>query len=257
MSDSTPLGLEVELALASDVGRLRERNEDAVAGNAERRWALVADGMGGHQGGDVAAAIVASTLSALLEVLMNPLPGVEALSDGLRSAMQDANRKVFERGQSDPLLIGMGSTAVVACVAETTLVIGHVGDSRGYLFRDGALEQITQDHSLLQELLDGGMITAAEARRSPGRGVLTRSMGVGPGVDVDVASVPLRPGDLVLLCSDGLTEMVGDAVITEVLRTPGESLATLASRLIARANAGGGRDNVSVALLSVKQVAAV
>jgi len=241
-------GGPIRLAMVSDVGRVRARNEDAVDGSAELGWALVADGMGGHRGGDVASALVVREVSAEMNAA---LAGTGAGPDRARlvsQAIRRANRAIFSESNRNLKLYGMGSTAVLACFAGSTLVVGHVGDSRAYLFRNRVLKRLTVDHSLLQELLDGGMISAAEASRAPGRGVLTRSLGVDPDVAVDVASLPLRPGDVVLLCSDGLTEMVSDEVLARELGDGDGDLEGLAARLIDRANLNGGRDNVSVVL---------
>ncbi len=241
-------GGPVRLAMVSDVGRVRARNEDAIDGCAESGWALVADGMGGHRGGDVASAIVVREVRAEVSAaLAGGGAGVDRA--GLVSqAIRRANRAIFSESNRDLKLYGMGSTAVLACFAGSTLIVGHVGDSRAYLFRNRVLKRLTVDHSLLQELLDGGMISPAEASRAPGRGVLTRSLGVDPDVAVEVASLPLQPGDLVLLCSDGLTEMLSDEELSKELGDGDGDLEGLAARLVDRANRSGGRDNVSVVL---------
>ena len=168
----------------------------------------------------------------------------------LADAIGEANRAIIKASNEDLRLHGMGSTVVLASFAGSVLTIGHVGDSRAYLFRRGALERMTVDHSLLQELVDGGMISAAEARRAPGRGVLTRSLGVDPKVEAVVASFPVAPGDLLLLCSDGLTEMVPDAELCEELSRGDDDLGEMTARLIECANRNGGRDNVSVVLVA-------
>ena len=243
--------LEVELAVASDIGCLRQRNEDAVAASRTLRWLLVADGMGGHLGGDVASAIVAGEIEARLNRLLDAGADIAAVETGLREAVEAANSAVFEYSGRDLALRGMGSTAVVACIVDEALLVAHVGDSRAYRFRDGKLQQLTHDHSLLQELIDGGMMSPAEAKRSPGRGVLTRSLGVDASVEVDVETFAVTAGDIVLLCSDGLTEMVGDEEVCGLLAADWTGLDGLAKSLIDAALAGGGRDNVSIALMRI------
>lgn len=243
-------GPAMKLVMATDVGRLRERNEDAVAGDAEQGWALVADGMGGHQGGDVASAIVAREVKARIDRMMADHADDQALVAGLVTAVREAGHAVFARSENDLALRGMGSTLVVACLRGERLLVAHVGDSRAYCLHGRELRRLTSDHSLLQELLDGGMISPAEARRAPGRGILTRSLGVDFEVEVDVGWHAVGPGDLVLLCSDGLTEMVDDPDLAEILYSQNGDLDALAARLIGRANENGGRDNVSVVLLT-------
>ncbi|MCB1888640.1 MAG: Stp1/IreP family PP2C-type Ser/Thr phosphatase [Rhodocyclaceae bacterium] len=240
----------LRIAMATDVGQVRTRNEDAVASDTSGGWALVADGMGGHRGGDVASAIVARVAG---ECLTGPpaetLDG-EQIERRVRDVIRKANRAIFDQSNDNLKLYGMGSTAVLAQAWGKLVTIGHVGDSRAYRLRGGRLERLTVDHSLLQELLDGGMISAAEARRAPGRGVLTRSLGVDPDVDVDVVTVEFAAGDSLLLCSDGLTEMLeDDAILAEIEAADGD-LPRATARLIDAANGGGGRDNVSVVLMA-------
>lgn len=240
----------LRIAMASDVGRVRARNEDSVASDPALGWALVADGMGGHRGGDVASSIVAREVTAALAAAISPEAGPESRQQCVEAAIQRANRAIFDQSNANLKLYGMGSTAVLAQVWGECVTVGHVGDSRAYLFRAGELRQLTVDHSLLQELLDGGMISAAEAKRAPGRGVLTRSLGVDPEVEVDVETHDFRPGDVILLCSDGLTEMVSDEQIRSVIDSADGDLAKVAARLVDAANGNGGRDNVSVVLMA-------
>lgn len=240
----------LRIAMASDVGRVRARNEDSVASDPALGWALVADGMGGHRGGDVASSIVAREVTAALAAAISPEAAPESRQQCVEAAIQRANRAIFDQSNANLKLYGMGSTAVLAQVWGECVTVGHVGDSRAYLFRAGELRQLTVDHSLLQELLDGGMISAAEAKRAPGRGVLTRSLGVDPEVEVDVETHDFRPGDVILLCSDGLTEMVSDEQIRSVIDSADGDLAKVAARLVDAANGNGGRDNVSVVLMA-------
>ena len=243
-------GSAKRMAMASDIGRVRGRNEDSVAGDVDAGWAVVADGMGGHRGGDVASAIVVREVTRCLAQTIGKTAGDRDRAAAIADAIGEANRAIIKASNEDLRLHGMGSTVVLASFAGSVLTIGHVGDSRAYLFRRGALERMTVDHSLLQELVDGGMISAAEARRAPGRGVLTRSLGVDPKVEAVVASFPVAPGDLLLLCSDGLTEMVPDAELCEELSRGDDDLGEMTARLIECANRNGGRDNVSVVLVA-------
>ncbi len=240
----------LRIAMATDVGRVRSRNEDSVASDTSSGWALVADGMGGHRGGDVASAIVARTAGACLAgPPEKPWTG-DRIERRVRDVIREANRAIYEQSNANLKLYGMGSTAVLAQTWNGLVTVGHVGDSRAYRLRGGRLERLTVDHSLLQELLDGGMISAAEARRAPGRGVLTRSLGVDPDVEVDVVTVEFAKDDCLLLCSDGLTEMLDDDQILAELTAADGDLAQATARLIDAANGGGGRDNVSVVLMA-------
>ena len=236
--------------MASDIGRVRARNEDSVDGDAATGWAVVADGMGGHRGGDVASAIVVREVRRRLHQANCATLSDDDRAAAIAAAVGEANRAIIKASSDDLRLHGMGSTVVLACFSKSVLTVGHVGDSRAYLFRYGELHRMTVDHSLLQELVDGGMISAAEARRAPGRGVLTRSLGVDPKVEAAVSSFAVEPGDLLLLCSDGLTEMVSDSELREELSRGGGDLSELTARLIACANRNGGRDNVSVVLVA-------
>ena len=236
--------------MASDVGRVRTRNEDKVDSDAEAGWAVVADGMGGHRGGDVASAIVVREVRRFLHAAIDRDSTDARRASAIADAIGAANRAVIQAAGEDPRLQGMGSTVVLAGFSDSVLTIGHVGDSRAYIFRYGELHCLTVDHSLLQELVDGGMISAAEARRAPGRGVLTRSLGVDPKVDADIGSCAVEHGDLLMLCSDGLTEMVPESELCDELSRAGDDLAEVTARLIASANRNGGRDNVSVVLVA-------
>ena len=240
----------VRIAMATDVGRVRTRNEDSVASESAIGWALVADGMGGHRGGDVASSIVARTAGDCLSRPWSGPLSAEAVEARISDAIRESNRAIYDQSNANFKLYGMGSTAVVAQAWDGKVSVGHVGDSRAYLLRAAALSRLTVDHSLLQELLDGGMITAAEAKRAPGRGVLTRSLGVDPDVDVDVCTVAFEQGDCLLLCSDGLTEMLDDSEILALLDGADDDLSMATARLVDAANQGGGRDNVSVVLMA-------
>jgi len=247
----------VSIVTRTDVGKLRSRNEDAVAVSEANGWLVLADGMGGYRGGDVAARIVVKEVSAAFEQAATEMTGRARSIEGvLCEAVRAANRAILREACWRPSLAGMGSTVVAGAIDGAELVIAHVGDSRAYCFVDGELEQLTRDHSLLQERIDEGMISAAEAHTAPGRNLLTRALGVDPEVDVACTRHPLVKGGLYLLCSDGLTDMVDDSDIALTLESVGVNLSLAADCLVQLANDRGGRDNVTVALLAINELPA-
>jgi PPM family protein phosphatase len=215
----------------SDAGRKRRRNEDSFV--VAPPLFAVADGMGGAQAGEVASKLAAGAVKG------GGSGGVEAL-------IQEANRLVHERSVEDPAASGMGTTLTVAEVHDDVVSIGHVGDSRAYLVRDGSLEQLTEDHSLVGELLRTGKLSPEEAGSHPQRSVITRALGTDPDVDADIFPIVPRAGDLFLLCSDGLSAMVDDREILEVVERNRGDLDRLVKALIKAANKGGGEDNITV-----------
>jgi protein phosphatase len=229
-------------ARASDTGRKRRRNEDSYV-VAPPRFA-VADGMGGAQAGEVASRLAAG---ALEEADARELAGPERLA----SVIREANRRVFERASSDPATSGMGTTMTVALVGEEGVTIGHVGDSRAYVVRDGRLEQLTEDHSLVNELLKSGKLSREEADVHPQRSVITRAVGTDPDVDVDAFVVEASEGDIFLLCSDGLTDMVDDEDILETVERHRDDLDRVTKALVSAANRGGGEDNITVIAFTI------
>src|SRR3954469_25960375 len=229
-------------ARASDTGRKRRRNEDS-SGVAPPLFA-VADGMGGAQAGEVASKLAAAALE-------ETDPATLSGSERLASLSQEANRRVYERSSSDPATSGMGTTMTVALVEAEGVTIGHVGDSRAYLVRDGKLEQLTEDHSLVNELLKSGKLSPQEAELHPQRSVITRAVGTDPDVDVDAFTVSAAEGDIFLLCSDGLTDMVSDEDILEVLERHRNDLDRAAKALVSAANRGGGEDNITVIAFAI------
>ena len=228
------------------VGQVRAGNEDsflvgehgATEGD-DVAWFAVADGMGGHQAGEVASATAVATLLAQLQ-----------RGAPVETAVARANTEVFTRADRDPDLRGMGTTLTAAVFGEGHLRLGHVGDSRAYLWRDGNFRQLTTDHSLVAELIALGELTPAEAEVDPRRSMITRALGIGAEVAVDALDVALEPDDRILLCSDGLTTMVRDDDIAEVLRRHRDP-ARVADVLVAAANAAGGEDNVTVVIADV------
>jgi PPM family protein phosphatase len=225
---------------ATDVGRVREGNEDAFLVDDAMGLVAVADGMGGHRAGEVASA---TALEALRSAITHGRP--------LRESMQDANEAVFTKSLTDEELRGMGTTLTAATlVSGGTVLVGHVGDSRAYLLHDGELRQVTVDHSLVEELVREGRLTADEAAVHPQRSIITRALGLDASVDIDVYPVELAPGDRLLLCSDGLTGMVQTETIAGILRRE-EDPARAAAALIDAANVAGGEDNITVVVVAV------
>jgi serine/threonine protein phosphatase PrpC len=233
----------------SDVGRARSGNEDSYF--CGRTVFAVADGLGGHQGGEVASAAAVAPLAALDgRELATPTEAAEALA----AAVQEANSAILERAAGDPSLWGMGTTMTAAAItADGHLQLAHVGDSRAYLLRDGALEQLTTDHTVVAELVRRGRLTPELAAVHPERSILTRAVGLDPRIPVDTPDpVDLRPGDQCLLCSDGLTETVADPTIAELLSASEDGDAACRS-LIDAANEAGGPDNITVVLVRVDE----
>jgi PPM family protein phosphatase len=231
-----------QTATLTDTGRRRRHNEDAFV--AEPPLFAVADGMGGAQAGELASSLAA----AALKDSQAPGGGGEGRVDEL---IQQANRRVYERQSQDAAASGMGTTMTVALVEDGRVAFGHVGDSRAYLIRGGALEQLTEDHSLVAELVRSGKLSPEEAEGHPQRSVITRALGTDPDVDVDTFSIETKPGDLFLICSDGLTSMVDDETILEEVARNRHDLKSAAKALVRAANKGGGEDNITVVFFEI------
>ena len=231
------------VAGVTDTGRKRRRNEDAFV--VEPPLFAVADGMGGAQAGEVASRLAAAAFREYHDA--DELAGEERV----KAIIQEANRRIYERAQIDTNASGMGTTVTAAIVEGGRVAIGHVGDSRAYRIHAGALEQLTDDHSLVADLMRSGRLTPEEADTHPQRSVITRALGTDAEVDVDTFTVAAEPGDVFLLCSDGLTTMVGN---DEILRLVAESsgLESAAKALVKAANRHGGEDNVTVVLFAVE-----
>ena len=230
-------------AVVTDPGRRRLGNEDAYV------WRpplfAIADGMGGAKAGEIAAGIAADTFEGASRGVLG--------ADDVATLIADANRRIWERSLADPATAGMGTTVTVALLDQDagTVLFGHVGDSRAYRMRDGALEQITTDHSLVAELVESGVLTPEEAERHPQRSAITRALGTEPAVEPDVFRVDVVPGDLFLLCSDGLSDMLTEAEIAAaIVRAEGDPAAA-GNELVKDANAHGGDDNITVLLFEV------
>jgi PPM family protein phosphatase len=228
----------------TDVGRVRDGNEDAYL-VADSVFA-VADGMGGHLAGEIASAKALEPVGALDgKVYADAADAVTALRD----AVVEANATVSQLAEDEPLYRGMGTTLTAVMVEGRRLHIAHVGDSRAYLLRDGQFNQLTDDHTLVQHLIDEGQITKEEAASHPQRSIITRAIGVARDVDVDSMTLDLEPGDQILLCSDGLTGVVSDEDIRDALKRDEDDEDTIVASLLDKANAGGGPDNITVVLL--------
>jgi PPM family protein phosphatase len=243
----------------TDTGRIREHNEDTIGTDAEIGLLVLADGMGGYKAGEVASGIAVRTVLSLIKesVEREDLTrgdhenGLSRCGILLRDAIHRANMLIHETAQSQENCEGMGTTIVAGLFFDDRLTIAHVGDSRLYRVRQGKLEQLTRDHSLLQELIARGFYTPEEASRAASKNYVTRALGVETTVEVDVQDVPVQRDDLYLLCSDGLCDMVEDEDIHLTVSTFGANLETLARQLILLSNDNGGRDNVSIVLVRV------
>jgi PPM family protein phosphatase len=232
-------------AALSHAGRKRRQNEDAYV--LEPPLFAVADGMGGARAGEIASSLAAA---ALQESDGNGASGEARVA----ALIEEANRRVFRRATEDREASGMGTTMTVALVEEDRVAIGHVGDSRAYLIREGRLEQLTDDHSLVAELVRSGKLTPEEAEIHPQRAVITRAVGTEPDVDVDTFSVQGEPGDLFLICSDGLTDMVDEATILAAVEQNRGDLKAAAKELVSAANRVGGEDNITVVFFELSAV---
>ncbi|MBR4359609.1 MAG: Stp1/IreP family PP2C-type Ser/Thr phosphatase [Clostridia bacterium] len=225
------------------IGNVRASNQDALL-VLEGPCGLfgVADGMGGHQAGDVASRMAVEELTATLG-------GKKPSEKLLRQAIQEANRRIFDAQMQDEALSGMGTTLTMIWEDKKRVLLGHVGDSRAYCLRDGVLKQVSQDHSLVAQMVRDGLLTQEEAARHPYRNIITRALGTDETVEADILELDKRSGDLYLICSDGLTEYVSDPALQEILS--GASMEEAADTLLRLALDGGGRDNVSLVLAEV------
>jgi serine/threonine protein phosphatase PrpC len=252
---------KIDIAQLTDTGRVREHNEDAIGSNPDVGLLVLADGMGGYNAGEVASGIAVqivtdlATEAAEREDLSNidSHSGLMRQSIILRDAVYRSNKIIYQTAQSQTHCEGMGTTIVACMFYDNRVSIAHVGDSRAYRLRSSVLEQITLDHSLLQELVDRGFYSHEEAQRSTNRNYVTRALGVEPSVEVEVHEYDVLPGDIYLLCSDGLPDMVEDDDIHLTISTFNASLDVVGQQLIDLANDHGGRDNVSVMLAQVKE----
>ena len=234
----------------SDPGKVRQNNEDSVSFDEACRVVVLADGMGGYKAGEVASAMATSLIQSELVRWLSSgdlSPSSSQLMRAIDICTTRANEAILNKAMTDPDCFGMGTTLVVGVFQPSSLVLGHIGDSRCYCWRHGSLRQLTRDHSMLQEQVDAGVLTMEQAARAPGKNLLTRALGIKEAMPIDIQEVAVQAGDLYLLCSDGLTEMLSDGDIAQILGMDA-SLERLARTLVAQANALGGRDNVTVLL---------
>jgi protein phosphatase len=251
--------MKVVSAGLTDVGRKRNHNEDSFLIDDELQLYVVADGMGGHAGGGTASRIAVETIDKELrrarESRDNPFvstPNLQdaLLPDALRTAVERACLAIFTTAQEDPRLSGMGTTVISLVVRDNQAFFAHVGDSRAYLIRGPLIQQVSEDHSLVNEQIKAGMITPEEAKHSRYKNIITRSVGFEEEVQVDVMGVVAEPGDVFLLCSDGLANMVEDRELLEAVQATA-NLADVPKRLIDLANERGGDDNITVIVVQV------
>ena len=243
----------------TDTGKVREHNEDTIAFDADIGLLVLADGMGGYNAGEVASGIAVKTILNLVRESVDRQDlrtldrdsGMSRPSIILRDAIHRANKIIYQTARTQPNCEGMGTTVVSMLFFDNRASIAHVGDSRLYRLRNDKFEQVTMDHSLLQELVDRGFYSAEEAQRAANKNYVTRALGVEPNVEVEVQEVPVQKGDFYALCSDGLSDMVEDDDMHLTLTTFGANLDTVAKQLIQLANDNGGRDNISVVMANV------
>jgi serine/threonine protein phosphatase PrpC len=247
----------LRIARHTDTGQLRTRNEDAIASDASIGLAVLADGMGGYNAGDVASQMATLTITAELISGFNRAhqSGKQVDSEQASSLMSDAvhaaNIAIYQVANEQEQCEGMGTTLVLSLFVDNRVVIGHIGDSRAYVLRNDQLKQLTNDHSLLQEQIDSGLITLEQAKLATYKNFVTKALGVDPITDLEINTHNVEVGDLYLLCSDGLTDMLEPYEIETTLIEGQDDLESLANTLIRKANQRGGKDNISVILISV------
>jgi len=246
----------LDYALKTHAGQVRPLNEDAVGADPESGLFILADGLGGYNAGEIASTMAVSTLlaelPAELEAARQSLSAFDPLAV-LRDRLIAMNSTIFRAALNSSAFEGMATTLVVAWLLGDRLWVAHTGDSRLYRLRGGQLEQLTRDHSFSQELLDAGMVTEEEARLLPAKNLVTRALGASAEVDPEVHDYPLQAGDIVMMCSDGLTEMISFAEIGAQLGSFNGDVQDVARRLVDMANEAGGRDNVSVVVVGVQE----
>jgi len=252
------LGTVLEFVTATDPGMVRSHNEDSIGTDADIGLAVLADGMGGYNAGEVASGIAVAMLTTEMKQALSERDPHELDGGGeplavklVRENSAKANAAIYQTAKSQPQYSGMGTTLVVALFYDNRMTVGHIGDSRLYRLRSDKLEQVTRDHSLLQEQIDSGMITKEQARFSQNKNLVTRAVGIDPEVETEIHTYDVQPGDIYLLCSDGLSDMVSDEDIEAMLSSMKSNLPLAAKQLIQSANDGGGRDNISVVLVRV------
>jgi protein phosphatase len=249
----------LEIATCTDPGMVRSHNEDSIAADAANGLVVLADGMGGYNAGEVASGMATTVIvTEMRRFLTGVKPhdvekgsSEEVAARLVREQVLTANTSIYEAAQSQPQYAGMGTTLVVCLFYDNRVLVAHLGDSRLYMLRDGKFRQMTRDHSLLQEQIDSGIITAEQAKNAAHKNLVTKALGIDPTVEPEIHEYPTKIGDVYLLCSDGLCDMVEDEDIGMTLQALGGNLKLAAQQLVQMANDNGGRDNVSVILVRV------
>ena len=249
----------LEIASCTDPGMVRSHNEDSIASDPANGLVVLADGMGGYNAGEVASGMATTVITTEIQQLLGKVQPYQIDEETkapvagrmIREQVLKANTSIYQAAQSQPQSAGMGSTLVVCLFYDDKMTVGHLGDSRLYMLRDGKFSQVTRDHSLLQEQIDSGIITADQAKHAQHKNLVTKALGIGPTVEPEVREYATRPGDIYLLCSDGLCDMVDDEDMGMTLQALGGNLKLAAQQLVQMANDNGGKDNVSVILVRV------
>lgn len=251
----------LEIVRLTDVGQRRDHNEDAIASDDSMGFVVLADGMGGYKAGEVASEIAVLSITAELKEAMlsqclgqaDTLLNKQAKAQLILDAVKIANEAIYNVSQNQPQCAGMGTTLVVGLFTNNKLLVGHIGDSRMYRLRNQVITQITEDHSLLQEQIKSGLITAEQAKYSVNKNLVTRALGVDPEVELELKEYAVEVGDIYLLCSDGLSDLVDDDAIQSTLNMLSSDLSEAAQTLVQMANENGGNDNISVILVRVNK----
>ena len=249
----------LEIVSATDPGMVRSHNEDSVAADPSTGVVVLADGMGGYNAGEVASGMATTVIiTEMQQILANVNPAQidpqtkqEVAARIVREQVLKANTSIYQAAQTQAQYAGMGTTLVVCLFFDNRLLVAHLGDSRLYLTRGGKFKQVTRDHSLLQEQIDAGLISPEQAKHAQHKNLVTRALGIDPSVEPEIHEYPTKPGDIFLLCSDGLCDMVEDEDIGMAVQALGANLNLAAQQLVQMANDNGGRDNVSVILVRV------
>lgn len=240
--------MQIRSCAISDVGKKRQKNEDSYLINSELNLFVVADGMGGHAGGEYASRIAITTI----EKYFSEQEGDAKSEELIEASIKDAGAQIVQKAEEDRALKGMGTTVIALHVHDNKAVFGHVGDSRAYLFRSGVLEQLTEDHSLVNEQVKSGLISEEEAKTHQFKNIITRSLGVTEDVEVDLISKKLKSGDIFLLCSDGLSNLVEPEEMEQELREKESVIA--AKALVDLANKRGGDDNITLVIAEILDI---
>ncbi|MDR1805712.1 MAG: Stp1/IreP family PP2C-type Ser/Thr phosphatase [Clostridium sp.] len=243
--------LDLKITAKTDAGKVRSQNQDAYAAcelSPTMGWAVVCDGMGGHSGGNVASEVAVSTVSEGLNRLLHSQSTGEELRRAMGEVIDAANTRIYEMGEGNSELNGMGTTLVLCILREDSLLVAHAGDSRAYLLQEDGLKRLTSDHSYVQGLIERGEISEDEASSHPKKNLITRALGVFEKVEYDLAEYKIQRGDIILLCTDGLTNLCDDEELAQIAADTGAS--ELPDTLIALANERGGTDNITAVAIT-------